>query len=100
MGRTKFSAKPPIATEPARIEGAFGETEERGRLEREFEVLGELGRGGMGTVFRARDVRLRRSVAVKLLSKSLRLDRTSTRRFAIEAQIAAQLEHPNILPFY
>ncbi len=100
MAPTKLPAKPPIATAPDRIERALRGSDERGRLEREFEVLGELGHGGMGTVFWARDLRLCRSVAVKVLSPSLRLDRTSTRRFAIEAQIAAQLEHPNILPFY
>jgi serine/threonine protein kinase len=100
MPTIKPSERPGIATAPERLEKAMRESTERGRLEREFEVLGELGHGGMGTVFRARDIRLCRDVAVKVLSPSLRLDRTSTRRFAIEAQIAAQREQPNILPFY
>ncbi len=91
---------PPIATAPDRVEKVLRESSERGRLEREFEVLGELAHGGMGTVLWAQDLRLCRSVAVKVLSPGLRLDRTAARRFAIEAQIAAQLEHPNILPFY
>src|SRR5580698_3592164 len=100
MATPKSPARPPITTAPDLIERIRREPAERGRLEREFEVLGELGHGGMGAVFCARDVRLCRSVAVKVLSPSLRLDRSAAQRFAMEAQIAAQLEHPNILPFY
>jgi len=60
----------------------------------------ELGRGGMGTVHTAMDRWLGRRVAVKLLSPSPNKVDLLDRRFILEAQLAAQLEHPNIVPFY
>ena len=56
----------------------------------------ELGRGGMGLVYAARDERLGRTVALKLLSRFLSADPDSTRRFLQEARSAAALEHPSI----
>ncbi|HEY2516110.1 MAG TPA: serine/threonine-protein kinase, partial [Polyangiaceae bacterium] len=83
-----------------RVDRALREPGERGRLEREFEVHGELGKGGMGTVLAARDLRLCRSVAVKVLAPALRFDQSAMHRFVLEAQVVAQLEHPNIVPIY
>ena len=60
----------------------------------------EIGRGGMGVVFRARDVRLRRSVAIKVLPPELAFRDEVRSRFLREAQTAAQLSHPNIVPIY
>ena len=61
----------------------------------------ELGRGGMGIVFLAREVRLARPVAIKLLPRSLSAGRPELRdRFLREAQMAAQLSHPNIVPIH
>jgi hypothetical protein len=61
----------------------------------------ELGRGGMGIVFLAREVRLARPVAIKVLPRSLALGRPELReRFVREAQMAAQLSHPNIVPIH
>lgn len=60
----------------------------------------EIGRGGMGVVFLARDVALDRPVAIKLLLPHLANDHTLRERFLREAQTAAQLLHPNIVPIY
>jgi serine/threonine-protein kinase len=60
----------------------------------------ELGRGGMGIVFLARDVALERQVAIKLLPPHLSADPTVRERFLREARTAAQLMHPNIVPIH
>ena len=65
-----------------------------------YEVSEEIGRGGMGVVYRARDVRLRRAVAIKLLPPELAFREEVRSRFLREAQTAAQLSHPNIVPIY
>src|SRR5688500_7838178 len=65
-----------------------------------YETTDEIGRGGMGVVFRARDVRLRRSVAIKLLPPELAFRDEVRSRFLREAQTAAQLSHPNVVPIY
>ena len=62
-----------------------------------YELLEEIGEGGMATVFRARDQQLRREVAVKVLFPHLAKRADVVRRFAREARAAAALEHPNIL---
>ena len=65
-----------------------------------YTVEGELGRGGMSVVYRARDVRLRRDVAIKLLPPEFAFVSNVRARFMREAQTAAQLAHPNIVPIY
>ncbi|HUF08145.1 MAG TPA: protein kinase [Rhodothermales bacterium] len=61
-----------------------------------YEILGVIGRGGMGTVYRARDVRLNRLVALKTLLPHLAADSEPRKRFVQEARAASKLEHPNI----
>ena len=61
-----------------------------------YEIEGELGRGGMGVVWRARDPRLQRSVALKVLSGRLAGDPSSLARFEREARMLAALRHPNV----
>ena len=61
---------------------------------------GEIGRGGTATVRRALDPRLRRQVAVKTLSDELAANPRALRDFIQEAEITAQLEHPNIIPIH
>src|SRR5262245_21557775 len=65
-----------------------------------YELFGEVGRGGMGIVYRARDLPLDRDVAVKLLQDGYPADSPSARRFADEARITAQLQHPGIPPVH
>ncbi|MCP4661171.1 MAG: serine/threonine-protein kinase PknK, partial [bacterium] len=68
-------------------------------LANRYEITAELGRGGMGVVYRARDPLLRREVAVKVLDVSA-LSVTSEERFRREAQLVAQMDHPAIVPIY
>ena len=65
-----------------------------------FELMEELGCGGMGTVFRAHDHHLEREVAVKVLSARTKRCSSMQRRFASEAQIGANLQHPGVAPVY
>src|SRR5687768_6865744 len=64
-----------------------------------YEIERKLGEGGMGIVYAARDVRLKRTVAVKTMS-SLASDEAARRRFWREAEIAASINHPNICQIY
>ena len=65
-----------------------------------YEVEGEIGRGGMAIVYRGRDTRLKRGVAVKLLPPELTFRDDIRTRFLREAEMAARLSHPNIVPIY
>src|SRR5947208_86548 len=65
-----------------------------------YEILGELGRGGMGVVYKARDLRLRHLVAIKMPLVPAGADASYRDRFLREARAAAGLRHPNICPIY
>ncbi|MCA9767492.1 MAG: serine/threonine protein kinase, partial [Gemmatimonadetes bacterium] len=65
-----------------------------------YTIEGEIGRGGMGVVFRARDERLQRRVAIKALPPELAFQREIRQRFTREAQTAARLSHPHIVPIH
>jgi serine/threonine protein kinase len=65
-----------------------------------YEIVGPLGAGGMGQVYRGRDTRLQRFVAIKILHDTAALDPDRQRRFAQEALAASALNHPNILTVY
>ena len=65
-----------------------------------YELDREMGRGGMGIVYRARDRRLKRHVAIKILPPELAFRSEIRSRFLREAETAAQLSHPNIVPIY
>ena len=65
-----------------------------------YEIVSPLGAGGMGEVYRARDPRLGRDVAVKVLPASFSQDADRLRRFEKEARAASSLNHPNILTIY
>ena len=65
-----------------------------------YQIIGPLGAGGMGQVYRARDTRLQRFVAIKILHDDAALDPHRQRRFAQEAVAASALNHPNILTVY
>lgn len=66
----------------------------------DFEIRREIGRGGMGIVYEARQISLDRIVALKILPTSVTLDQQQIARFIIEAQAAGGLHHPNIVPIY
>src|SRR5712692_10473660 len=65
-----------------------------------YEILAPLGAGGMGEVYRARDPRLGREVAIKVLPASFSQDADRLRRFEQEAKAAGLLNHPNITAVY
>ena len=65
-----------------------------------YQILSELGRGGMGVVYQASDPRLKRTVAIKLLPPDLTRDETAKQRFLQEAQAASALDHPNICTIF
>ncbi len=65
-----------------------------------YEIIGPLGAGGMGEVYRARDARLDRSVAIKILPAALSTDHDRLHRFEQEARSASALNHPNIITIH
>ena len=65
-----------------------------------YEVIDLIGRGGMGEVYRARDTKLNRDVALKILPELFALDHDRLARFRREAQVLASLNHPNIAAIY
>src|SRR5436190_23795188 len=65
-----------------------------------FEIVGLLGAGGMGEVYRARDSKLNRDVAIKVLPGAFATDSERLARFTREAQSLAALNHPNIATIY
>jgi serine/threonine-protein kinase len=66
----------------------------------QYEILSALGAGGMGEVYRARDAKLNRNVALKVLPEVFALDPDRLARFKREAQVLASLNHPNIAAIY
>ena len=66
----------------------------------DYRILRELGRGGMGVVYEAEHTKLQRRVALKVLPRAFAADRLAVQRFELEAQSAASLHHPHIVPIY
>src|SRR6202051_1552212 len=65
-----------------------------------YEIVGLIGKGGMGEVYRARDPKLKRDVAVKVLPEVFARDHERMARFQREAEVLASLNHPNIAAIY
>jgi eukaryotic-like serine/threonine-protein kinase len=72
----------------------------RGTKLGDYEIIGPLGAGSMGEVYRARDIRLNRGVAIKVLPQLVSAEHERLQRFEIEAKAAAALSHPNILSIF
>ncbi len=84
-------------------DGPPGETTAAGRLAPTitgYEILRELGRGGMGVVYQALEVRLNRPCAVKMILAGAHASGETTERFRVEAESAARIQHPNIVQVY
>ncbi|AYN42915.1 serine/threonine protein kinase [Streptomyces dangxiongensis] len=71
-----------------------------GRRVASYLIESEIGRGGMAVVYRARDLRLDRTVALKLLAPELARNDTFRKRFTHESQVAAAIDHPHIVPVF
>ncbi|MBK8248783.1 MAG: protein kinase [Gemmatimonadetes bacterium] len=92
--RSMFSSIPSMPsaqTEEGRLRWAVGD---------DYDVLGFLGRGTFGSVWRVRDLSLEREVALKMLHPNVAQDEQAVARFRREARLAAQLAHPGIIPIY
>jgi len=66
----------------------------------EYELLGEIGRGGMGVIYKAHQASLNRVVALKVIHASEHAGESARRRFQAEVEVAARLSHPNIVPIF
>ena len=83
------------------MESASHERDGEGhRVFGDFRIFGEVGRGGMGIVYEARQITIGRRVALKVLPLAAAADPRAIQRFQLEAQVAGLLEHPHIVPVY
>src|SRR5919106_6560315 len=103
----RFSSQPRLSRLPqpnVDPSASASSAELRAHIERvlsaHYELDSEIGRGGMGIVYRARDKRLKRHIAIKVLPPELAFQSAIKTRFLREAETAAQLSHPHIVPIY
>jgi tetratricopeptide (TPR) repeat protein len=96
LAKTEAAASAPPAPISPRRPATLGPGSRLGP----YEILSSVGVGGMGEVFRARDTRLGREVAIKILTAAHSGDPDSVRRFEKEARAVASLSHPNVVPLF
>jgi len=91
-----------LGAEPTRLSGEGLDAPELPATARlgDYRIIGELGRGSMGVVYEAEQISLGRRVALKVLPLSSAIDPRRRQRFLVEAQAAAQLHHPHIVPVF
>jgi serine/threonine protein kinase/tetratricopeptide (TPR) repeat protein len=95
-----FMEQAPIKAVRFAQPGEYGEALKSGSRLGPYQILGALGAGGMGEVYRARDTRLGRDVAIKILPAHLSSEPSHRERFEREARAASALDHPNICTIY
>ncbi len=101
-----LSVEDPIAPPLAGVSGGNGTTEAMGPqrggsfIAPGYRILGELGRGGMGAVYKAWQIRLKRIVALKVIRADAYADSGAAARFQAEAEAAARFQHPNLIPVF
>ena len=101
LGKPAFEvAAQVLAEDEAEAAGMTATYTMLGRVVSHYRILEKLGSGGMGEVYRARDTRLRRDVALKILPKAMADDAERMARFEREAHLLASLNHPNIAAIY
>ena len=82
------------------LERVLGTETSIGRGFLDYRIEEPLGQGGMGVVYAARDIRLKRKVALKLMAPELAFDERFRERFVRESELAMSLEHPNVVPIH
>src|SRR5437879_4815468 len=95
-----FMEKPAVAAVAANLMLEEQDQLEVGQTLSHYEILGSLGAGGMGEVYLARDTKLGRKLALKLLPAYLSKDKDRMRRFEQEARAASTISHPNVAHIY
>ena len=95
-GADSFLETPAVAKVAGVIE-ADTKKLEHGKCFGHYEIIGQIGAGGMGEVYLAKDTKLDRRVAIKILNEKFSLDESNLNRFIREAKVASALDHPNIL---
>src|SRR5262249_11787224 len=96
MEKAKSAHGSPGPGDPATASAAVAPLQQLG----DYQILREVGRGGMGVVYQARQLSLGRHVAIKVLPTHALLDRRQLGRFQREARSAAKLHHTNIVPVF
>ena len=100
----EFASQATFIGAPRHPEGTESAEHWEKRLRRalgdDYELLGEIGRGGFGRVYRVRDLHLERTVALKVLDPTITQEPAAVERFRREAQLAARLSHPNVVDIY
>ncbi len=100
LGSAENFMETPAVAKVADVIEAEAKKLESGRCFGHYEIVEQIGAGGMGKVYLARDQKLERRVAVKILNEKFNRDESNLQRFVSEAKAASALNHPNILTIY